>query len=70
MVLQRQQSAAYKEILQFLEGPDRQAPTDPLLLVGSAGTGKTTVIGAVLSSPVVKRAKKVAVCAPTNKAVW
>ena len=61
--LTEEQQAAYVAAADFIEGDDRE-----MVIAGAAGTGKTTVIGHVVKA-LVRRGLKVAITAPTNKAV-
>ncbi len=61
--LTEEQQAAYVVAADFIEGDDRE-----MVIAGAAGTGKTTVIGHVVKA-LVRRGLKVAITAPTNKAV-
>lgn len=62
MELTTQQSDAYRKIVDFLKGKNKV-----FLLKGYAGTGKTTLVNYVVQT--IGRHKKVAIAAPTNKAV-
>ncbi len=63
IALTDEQQAAYLAAADFIEGDDRE-----MVIAGAAGTGKTTVIGHVVKA-LVRRGLKVAITAPTNKAV-
>jgi ATP-dependent exoDNAse (exonuclease V) alpha subunit len=61
--LTEEHQAAYAAAVDFIEGDDRE-----MVIAGAAGTGKTTVVGHVVKA-LVRQGLKVAITAPTNKAV-
>ena len=61
--LTEEQAHAYQAAIAFIESDEPE-----MTLAGAAGTGKTTVIGHVVKA-LVRRGLKVAITAPTNKAV-
>lgn len=61
--LTEEQAHAYQAAIAFIESDEPE-----MTLAGAAGTGKTTVIGHIVKA-LVQRGLKVAITAPTNKAV-
>ena len=58
------QATALELLRVFMAGPERK-----FVLVGAAGTGKTSVVQRYIYEQVVIWRRRVAICAPTNKAV-
>lgn len=66
MVLTEDQNKAIESIKAFIDAPIQNESNRFMTLIGFAGTGKTTIINAIISN--MSRGKKTVVSAPTHKA--
>lgn len=68
VILTNEQKKIYKQLIKFVQGKEKNS--NEILLVGYAGTGKTTLMAKFINELVENKiCKRIAMAAPTHKAV-